>query len=100
MPTFGAWFRRRREGDSLSQGEVARRLGVDKSTVQNWESNRSTPRLYELRRIMREFPGWGIRLPEFSIIDKNGVARVIPNRKPLVVSGRSRRSPPNLPAAS
>lgn len=52
LVTIGDHLRKRRLDLGLLQREVADRLGVSKSTVTNWELNRSTPALRFLPRII------------------------------------------------
>lgn len=49
--TLGNRILRARESGDLSSGELARRLGVKKSTVDAWESDRSEPRANHVIRI-------------------------------------------------
>ena len=50
---FAENLRRIRESKSLSQQELAEKLGVAQSTVGMWESNKRTPKLAELNRMAR-----------------------------------------------
>lgn len=43
--TFGRWLAQRRYLKGVSQIELARIVGVDKTTVSRWEWNRALPRL-------------------------------------------------------
>ena len=52
MITIGDHIRKRRLDLNLFQKDVAGILGVDTMTVNNWERNRSQPRLYLLPRIV------------------------------------------------
>jgi len=45
LTTIGDHLRKRRLDLGLLQREVAERLGVDKTTITNWELNRTTPAL-------------------------------------------------------
>ena len=52
IATIGDHLRKRRLDLGLLQREVAEQLGVDKSTVTNWELNRTTPTLRFSPRII------------------------------------------------
>ena len=41
--TFGAWLRRWRKRENLSQSEAALRLRISKRTLQEWEQGRAAP---------------------------------------------------------
>jgi transcriptional regulator with XRE-family HTH domain len=49
--TLGNRISRAREASSISASEVAKTLGVKKSTVEAWESDRSAPRAHHLMRV-------------------------------------------------
>lgn len=49
--TLGNRILRARESSGLTSSQLARRLGVKKSTVDGWESDRSEPRANHLIRI-------------------------------------------------
>jgi transcriptional regulator with XRE-family HTH domain len=55
--TLGDHVRKRRLDLGLLQREVAERLGVDKTTVFNWERGRTTP-LQAVRPALFEFLGY------------------------------------------
>jgi transcriptional regulator with XRE-family HTH domain len=57
IQTLGDHLRRRRLDLGLKQKEVARMLGVDEMTVNNWETNRRKPVVRFMPRIM-EFLGY------------------------------------------
>ena len=48
-------IREYRERHELSQEELARRLGLDRSSVAKWESGRNKPRLNHLLSMMKIF---------------------------------------------
>ncbi|MEM6547404.1 MAG: helix-turn-helix transcriptional regulator [Pseudomonadota bacterium] len=49
--TFGDRLAAAREAQSLSQSQLARRMGLRLQTVQNWESDRSEPRANKLQML-------------------------------------------------
>jgi site-specific DNA recombinase len=53
LETIGDHLRRRRLMLKLLQREVAEQLGVDKTTIYNWENNRSKPDLVYMPAIIR-----------------------------------------------
>jgi transcriptional regulator with XRE-family HTH domain len=53
LTTLGDHIRKRRLDLKLLQKEVAGRLGVDTTTVTNWEKNRCQPKLYLIPKIIR-----------------------------------------------
>ena len=50
MATFADRFKQLREESGLTQEELARRLGVSKGTVGNYESGARTPRWSTIQR--------------------------------------------------
>jgi len=68
--TVGDHIRRRRLGLKMLQRDMAKQLGVDKTTVFNWEANASSPEIRYMPAIIRflgynplpEANGWGERL--------------------------------------
>lgn len=53
--TFGEILRSRREGQGLTQQEVAELLGVSNATVVSWEQGRYSPRDHNLERLKELF---------------------------------------------
>ena len=53
LTTLGDHIRKRRLDLKLLQKDVARALGVDTTTINNWERNRCQPRLYLFPKIAR-----------------------------------------------
>jgi transcriptional regulator with XRE-family HTH domain len=49
----GATLKRRRQAANVAQAELAAAVGVSRSTVSHWETDRATPSSAELRRIER-----------------------------------------------
>jgi transcriptional regulator with XRE-family HTH domain len=68
--TIGDHIRLRRLGSKLIQKEVAEEIGVELTSVHNWESNRSVPEVRYMPAIIRflgynplpDATGWGQRL--------------------------------------
>ena len=68
--TVGDHIRRRRLGLKMLQRDMAKQLGVDKTSVFNWEANASSPEIRYMPAIIRflgynplpEANGWGERL--------------------------------------
>jgi len=68
--TVGDHIRRRRLALKMLQGEVAGQIGVDKTTIFNWEANTASPEIRYMPAIIRflgynplpEGNGWGERL--------------------------------------
>jgi DNA-binding XRE family transcriptional regulator len=81
--TVGGHIRRRRLGLKLLQQDVAERLGVNKTSVFNWEANTSTPEIRYMPAII-EFPGY----------DPFPAAKVLV--EPPVHAKKSRKSDPLL----
>jgi len=74
MVTFAERFKQLREESGLTQEELARRLGVSRSTVGNYESGTRTPRKLDDLNYLADFfnveidylIGRSSRRPEFS----------------------------------
>ena len=49
--TFGGWLRQRRLEMGLMQKELAKKIGVSKSSVYEWENGRKKPLKKNLERI-------------------------------------------------
>ena len=49
--TFGDRLALAREGQNMTQGQLAKRLGLRVQTVQNWEFDRSEPRANKLQML-------------------------------------------------
>jgi transcriptional regulator with XRE-family HTH domain len=43
-PPIGTWIKRERERQRWTQLELAKRVKVDRKTIDNWENHRSRPR--------------------------------------------------------
>lgn len=50
--TFGGYLRALRRGREMTEGEIAAKAGVSRSTWQNWEADGLTPSLEELEAAM------------------------------------------------
>ena len=57
-----------REAAGLTQLELAVRVGVTPSTVYNWESGRSEPRVSQLRRVAEAF---GVKMDDIELVEDN-----------------------------
>ena len=57
LKTIGDHIRKKRIDLKLLQKEVARKIGVDETSVLNWEKNRNTPSLTYIPKIV-EFLGY------------------------------------------
>jgi DNA-binding XRE family transcriptional regulator len=55
--TLGNHLRKRRLNLGLLQSDVAQKIGVDKTTIHNWETNQNNPSLHFIPRII-EFIGY------------------------------------------
>jgi transcriptional regulator with XRE-family HTH domain len=55
---FAQILKRLRDSYSVTETEVARRIGAHVSTVNNWAHRKSTPRPDAIRAIAREFPAF------------------------------------------
>jgi DNA-binding XRE family transcriptional regulator len=53
LRSIGDHVRKRRENLGFLQREVALRIGVDKTTIYNWETGRTCPNLRALRGAIR-----------------------------------------------
>lgn len=53
--TLGAGIKRKREGDGLTQRELARKLGLDPTTLQRWEEGAIRRPYPRLRRLFEEY---------------------------------------------
>jgi transcriptional regulator with XRE-family HTH domain len=53
LVTTGDHIRRRRLSLKLLQSQIAEMIGVDKTSIYNWESNRSEPKLEYMPAIIR-----------------------------------------------
>jgi transcriptional regulator with XRE-family HTH domain len=53
IDTLGEHLRKRRLDLGLLQKEVGRIIGVDETTIYNWENNRSSPSLYFLPKVIK-----------------------------------------------
>jgi transcriptional regulator with XRE-family HTH domain len=56
MSSLGSAIRNARVRADLSQGEVARRLGISQGTISFWEHDVETPTLDNLIKLLAEFP--------------------------------------------
>jgi transcriptional regulator with XRE-family HTH domain len=56
LETIGDHIKKRRMDLRLTQKELAKRLGVDKTTIQSWEKRRVRPSLVKIMKIT-EFLG-------------------------------------------
>jgi transcriptional regulator with XRE-family HTH domain len=56
LETLGDHIKKRRMDLRLTQKELAKRLGVDKTTIQSWEKRRVRPSLVKIMKIT-EFLG-------------------------------------------
>ncbi|MBI4242045.1 MAG: helix-turn-helix domain-containing protein, partial [Candidatus Rokubacteria bacterium] len=56
LKTLGDQLRKRRMDFGISQRELAKRIGVSKSSIENWEGNEAEPARWMVPRI-REFLG-------------------------------------------
>ena len=69
MPTFAEWLREALQGRNMSAGELARRVGVRRWTVQDWLHGRGTPIPENCERLagvlgvpteeVKDLAGWG-----------------------------------------
>lgn len=80
---FSDDFRRGRLHLGLTQEQAAQRIGVSKTTVQNWESGRTEPRYGELLRVFVAF-GW--------VTDKRSRKSATARERSLAELAMSRRS--------
>lgn len=62
--TIGSKLKTLRKGRKLTQDELARRMGLSRATISNYEVGRRSPHLSELRRFA-EF--YGVSLDYFGI---------------------------------
>ena len=53
LKTLGDHLRKKRLDLGLLQRDVGQKIGVDESTIYNWENNRSYPNLYALPKVIR-----------------------------------------------
>jgi transcriptional regulator with XRE-family HTH domain len=72
LTTLGDHIRKRRLDLKLLQKDVARMLGVDTMTVNNWERNRCQPKLYLTQKIV-QFLGY----TPFSTTEKPTISEAI-----------------------
>ena len=66
---LGKQLKEARAGANLSQEELAKRIGVSRQTISNWENGRSEPDLETLGRIAELL---GVEKPEISITHLEG----------------------------
>jgi transcriptional regulator with XRE-family HTH domain len=53
LKTLGDHIRKRRLNLGLLQKQVAAQIGVDETTIYNWESNATSPQIHVLPQVMR-----------------------------------------------
>lgn len=53
LKTLGDHLRKRRLDLKLLQKDIAQKLGVDKTSIHNWESGYATPKLWFMPRILK-----------------------------------------------
>jgi DNA-binding transcriptional regulator YiaG len=53
LETLGDHIRKRRLDLGLFQKEVAQQIGVDTTTIYNWERNANSPQVHQLPRVIR-----------------------------------------------
>jgi transcriptional regulator with XRE-family HTH domain len=74
LNTIGDHLKKKRLDLGLLQREVAKRIGVDKSTIQYWETNRVAPAIRHMPRLIR-FLGYAPYTPARSFSEKLTRAR-------------------------
>lgn len=77
---MGDHIRSRRLDLNLLQSQVAEQIGVDKTTVHNWESNESAPAIRYIPAILRLL-GYDPHPSLDSFPDRLGTVRRTPQRK-------------------
>ncbi len=63
---FGATLQSLRERMGLSQGQLAERAGVSVDSIQNWEQDRTRPRLEALPKLAKAL---GVALDELVVLN-------------------------------
>jgi transcriptional regulator with XRE-family HTH domain len=64
LKALGDHIRKRRLDLGLLQRETAERMGVDETTICNWESNRTSPQIHQVPEVIR-FLGYNpLQVPE------------------------------------
>jgi DNA-binding XRE family transcriptional regulator len=84
--TIGDHIRRKRLGLKLLQREVAERIGVDKASIFNWESNKGIPETRFMPAIIRFF-GYN-PLPEATTLPERLVRRRVSTGMSLMEAAR------------
>lgn len=78
MDTIGNKLKILRKERRLTQQELADKLGIKRATISNYEINRRSPHLSELRRIAEFF---GVGLDYFGVAQKDDVLDLIARAK-------------------
>lgn len=78
MDTIGAKLKILRKERRLTQQELSDKLGIKRATISNYEINRRSPHLSELRRIAEFF---GVGLDYFGVAQKDDVLDLIARAK-------------------
>ena len=78
MDTIGAKIKILRKERRLTQQELADKLDIKRATISNYEINRRTPHLTELRRIAEFF---GVGLDYFGVAQTDDVLDLIARAK-------------------
>ena len=76
--SIGAKLRTLRKQQKITQQELAERLNIKRATISNYEINRRTPHLSELKRIAEYF---GVGLDYFGIAATDEVAEMLARAK-------------------
>ena len=109
--TVGDHLRKRRLGLKMFQKEVAEQLGVDKTTVHNWEVNASSPEVQYMPAIINflgydplpEGEGWGERLVRhrtaMGLLQKEAAQRLGVDPGTLAKWEQGKREPQGVPGA-
>ena len=74
--TLGDHLRRRRLDQNLLQNQVAEQIGVDVTTVCNWEGNASTPAIRYVPAIL-EFLGYDPCPPGYTLAERLATVRKV-----------------------
>src|SRR5262245_37884810 len=74
LNTLGDWIRKTRLDQGLFQLQLADRFGIDKSTITNWELNRSEPEIRYIPMII-EFIGYCPYHPTAELITRLSAIR-------------------------
>ena len=72
MGTFGDFISRLRNYSKMTQEQLAEKMEVSKTTIQNWESGRTKVKSAHLKKLAYLFNVYTLRCKRVKVKDENG----------------------------